>query len=294
MNRAARSPFRRFAPGLVLARKGRKVSDAAAQAYPRPLYAWYACAVLLLAYIFSFIDRTIVSLLVIPIERDLGINDAGMSLLQGFSFALFYALLGLPIARLVDARDRRVVVAAGIALWSIMTAACGLAGRFWHLFLARVGVGAGEAALLPGATSLLADYFPPERRGLAMGVFAAGIYLGAGLALVIGGLLLHLLDGTRLALPLLGALHPWQTVFIAVGAPGLVVALLMLSLREPERRGGGGAPLHLRSPCLSRHRRPPRCGSSLMKPPADACGRSAVAGSCRPGCGRGSPGGSSR
>lgn len=228
-------------------RDGPAAADAAR--YPSAGYAWYVCAVLLLAYIFSFLDRTIVSLLVIPIEHDLGLNDTALSLLQGFSFALFYALLGLPIARLVDARDRRAIVALGIALWSVMTAACGLAQRFWQLFLARVGVGAGEATLLPGATSLLADYFPPRRRGLALGVFAAGIYLGAGLALIIGGLLLRLLAGRAVDLPVLGALHPWQAVFMAVGAPGLLVALLMAAtVREPMRLGtarsqGAGLPL---------------------------------------------------
>ncbi len=225
-------------------------ADAVAAArYPAAGYAWYVCAILLLAYIFSFLDRTITSLLVIPIEHDLGLNDTEMGLLQGFSFALFYALLGLPIARLVDARNRRAIVALGIAFWSVATAACGTAQHFWQLFLARVGVGAGEATLLPGATSLLADYFPPRRRGLALGVFAAGIYLGAGLALIIGGLLLRWLATRTLVLPLLGALHPWQTVFIAVGAPGLLVALLMLTVREPERlgtaanKGAAGLPL---------------------------------------------------
>src|SRR5579863_5080549 len=130
--------------------------------YPPSKYAWYACSILLLAYIFSFLDRTIISLLVIPIEQDLGLTDTELSLVQGFSFALFYALLGLPIARWVDSSSRRRVISWGIFFWSFATAACGLASRFWHLFLARVGVGAGEAALLPGAKSLLADYFPPH------------------------------------------------------------------------------------------------------------------------------------
>ena len=216
-----------------------RARDAASggERYPPAAYAWYVCAVLLLAYILSFLDRTVISLLVIPIERDLGINDTEMSLLQGFSFALFYALLGLPIARLVDARNRRALIAAGIAFWSLMTAGCGLARQFWQLFLARVGVGAGEATLLPGATSLLADYLPPRRRGVALGLFAAGIYLGAGLALIIGGLLLRALASAEPRLPLLGPLHPWQVVFIAVGLPGLLVALLMLTVREPPRLG---------------------------------------------------------
>lgn len=214
-------------------------SAASAERYPSPAYAWYVCAVLLVAYVFSFLDRTIISLLVIPIERDLGIGDTEVSLLQGFSFALFYALLGLPIARLVDARSRRAVIALGILAWSVMTAACGTAARFWQMFLARVGVGAGEAVLLPGATSLLADCFPPRRRGLALGVFATGIFLGTGLALIVGGLLIKALEGRRLALPVLEELHTWQIVFFAVGLPGVLVALLMLTVKEPPRLGTG-------------------------------------------------------
>lgn len=203
--------------------------------YPRPAYAWYVCAILLLAYILSFLDRTIVSLLVVPIEHDLHIGDTEVSLLQGFSFAIFYALLGLPIARLIDARRRRTVIAAGILIWSVMTAGCGLANRFWHLFLTRVGVGAGEATLLPGANSLLADYFPPHRRGLALGIFATGIFLGAGSALIIGGLVIRALGTAPLHVPLIGQVHPWQAVFFVVGLPGLVVAALMMTVREPPR-----------------------------------------------------------
>jgi MFS family permease len=139
----------------------------------------------------------------------------------------------------VDARSRRAVIALGILTWSVMTAACGAAAHFWQMFLARVGVGAGEAALLPGATSLLADCFPPRRRGLALGVFATGIFLGTGLALIVGGLLIKALEGKQFALPLLGELKPWQFVFYAVGLPGVLVALLMLTVKEPPRLGIG-------------------------------------------------------
>ena len=205
-------------------------------AYPRLGYAWYVCVLLLLAYMVSFLDRSVIALLVIPIERDLAINDTQMSLLQGFSFALFYALLGLPIARIVDSKSRRTTIMVGIAFWSLATAACGMAGRFWVLFLARVGVGAGEATLLPGATSLVADYFPPTRCATALGIFATGIYFGSGIALVVGGILLIRLPATA-TLPVLGTLHAWQLVFMIVALPGLVLALAMLTVREPVRRG---------------------------------------------------------
>lgn len=205
--------------------------------WPRPAYAWYVVLVILLAYILSFVDRTILSLLVVPIEHDLHIGDTAMSLLQGFSFALLYAVMGLPLARLIDARTRRGIITVGIFVWSLMTASCGLANRFWHLFLARVGVGVGEATLLPGASSLLADYFPPERLGRAMGVLATGIFVGTGLSLIIGGALIRALGGAHIALPLLGAVYPWQMIFFAVGLPGVLVALLMLTVREPQRRG---------------------------------------------------------
>ncbi|HYW91101.1 MAG TPA: MFS transporter [Gammaproteobacteria bacterium] len=205
--------------------------------YARPGYARYVLAILLLAYILSFVDRQVLNLLVVPIEHDLGINDTQMSLLQGFSFAIFYAIMGLPIARLVDARSRRGIIGLGILCWSVMTAACGLARNFWHMFFARIGVGVGEAALLPGATSLVADYFPPERHGRAMGVFATGIFLGAGVALIAGGVLLKYLSGATVALPLLGSVFSWQLVFFVVGLPGVLVALLMASVREPPRHG---------------------------------------------------------
>ncbi|HYW02591.1 MAG TPA: MFS transporter [Gammaproteobacteria bacterium] len=210
---------------------------APAEAWPRPAYAWYVVGVMLLAYVLSFVDRTILSLLVIPIEHDLHIGDTAMSLLQGFSFAILYAIMGLPIARLIDAHTRRGIIGAGIFLWSLMTASCGLANRFWHLFLSRVGVGIGEATLLPGASSLLADYFPPQKLGRAMGVFATGIFVGTGLSLIIGGSLIKALHGVRLHLAVLGSVHSWQIVFFAVGVPGILVALLMLTVREPARRG---------------------------------------------------------
>jgi len=134
-------------------------SRGAAAAPASMAYAWTVVAILMVAYVFSFIDRQILNLLVGPIRRDLGISDTQMSLLMGFSFAIFYSLLGIPLGRLADSRSRRGLITAGIVFWSLMTALCGSARSYLQLFLYRIGVGVGEAALSPAAYSLIADYF---------------------------------------------------------------------------------------------------------------------------------------
>jgi MFS family permease len=180
----------------------------------------------------------ILALLVEPIKRDLGISDTQVGLLHGFAFAIFYTTLGVPIARLADRTDRRRLIAAGIAFWSVMTALCGLARGFWELFLARIGVGVGEASLSPAAFSMLADAFPADRLGRALGVYSSAIFAGAGIALLVGGgVAAAAASAAAVHLPLVGAVQPWQLTFIVVGAPGLLVALWVLSLREPPRRG---------------------------------------------------------
>ena len=205
--------------------------------YPKPAVAWMAVAVLMLAYTFSFIDRLILSLLVEPIKQDLGLSDVQISLLQGFSFALFYTLAGIPVGRLVDSRGRTTIVAIGVALWSTMTAVTALAQQYWQLFLARAGVGVGEATLVPAAYSMISDLFAPDRRGLALGIFSSGTSVGAGLALIIGGYAISLIsDAGERTLPLVGALEPWRLAFIYVGLPGLLVALLIKAVPEPARR----------------------------------------------------------
>lgn len=230
----------------------RPVTD---EAYPSPLYAWYVVGVLTLAYVFSFIDRQILNLLVGPIERDLGIGDTEMSLLMGFSFAVFYTLFGIPLGRLADSRSRRVIIAVGIAAWSIMTAGCGLARKYWQLALLRMGVGVGEASLSPAAYSMIADYFRPERRSTAVSVYSMGIYLGSGLAFVVGGLVIEFASGReQFELPIVGSTRPWQLIFFLVGLPGLLMAMLLSTVREPLRRGlrggtsgaGVAAPVPLR------------------------------------------------
>ena len=206
--------------------------------YPPPLYAWYVVGVLLVIYVFSFIDRQILSLLVDPIRRDLDISDTQMSLLMGFSFALFYTFFGIPMGRLADTRSRRAVIAAGLVVWSAMTAACGIARQYWHFLLLRMGVGVGEAALSPSAYSLITDYFPRRKLGVAIGVYTMGTSIGSGIAFLLGGVVVGLAgDDMTWQLPLIGAIRPWQVVFFAVGLPGILLSLLLLSVREPIRRG---------------------------------------------------------
>lgn len=212
--------------------------DKAGKSYPKPIYAWYVVGVLVVAYTFSFIDRQILSLLVGPIKRDLGISDTEMSLLQGFAFAVFYCIAGLPIGRLVDRHHRVNIIALGIFVWSVMTALCGTARSFWQLFVFRAGVGVGEAALSPAAYSIIADYFPPKRLGFALGVYGMGVYIGAGLALIIGAAVIALVsEGGSMDLPLVGEVYAWQITFFVVGLPGILVALWVWTLREPDRRG---------------------------------------------------------
>lgn len=206
--------------------------------WPSPGRAWYAVGVLFIAVIFSFVDRIILSLLVDPIKADLGLTDTDMAFLLGVAFAVFFALFGLPIGRWADRYSRRLIIGVGIFLWSVMTVACGLASNFWELFFARVGVAVGEAALAPAAFSMISDLFPREKLGRALGVYQAGAFIGAGTALLVGGVVIGLIrsEGTQV-LPLVGAVEPWQVVFFVVGLPGLLVALLMATVPEPVRRG---------------------------------------------------------
>ncbi len=197
-------------------------------------------ALLMVANILSFVDRQIISLLVDPIRADLGISDLQVSLLIGPTFAIFFCLMALPLGHLVDTRNRIRVAAIGIGLWSLATFLSGYADSFAHLFMARIGVAVGEAALFPAANSLIADSFPTERRARAIGVFALAIYLGSGLAFVFGGAVVGLAEGGSLLAYTPGWLtgfSAWQLVLIAVGTPGLVVAIAIAFLPEPARRG---------------------------------------------------------
>lgn len=201
-----------------------------------PRGAWLLLAMLFTAYVLSVIDRFLLSLLVTPIQRDLGIGDAAFGLLHGFAFVLFYVAVGIPIGRIVDRHRRVGLIALGMTGWSAMTIACGLSRQFWQLFAARVGVGVGEAVLSPAGYSLIADSFP-HRLALANSIFYLGAVVGGGLALALGGQALAFAESHGvLHLPLLGALAPWQQVFLMFGAPGLLFAALMARLPEPPRR----------------------------------------------------------
>jgi MFS family permease len=201
-----------------------------------PRYAWYVVAVLMIANVSFWIDRQILSLLVVAIRRDLGLSMTDIGYL-GAALAVFSTVMAVPIARIADSSNRRNLIAAGIAVWSVMTALGGLAGTFRRLLLARIGVGAGEATLQPAATSMLADYFPRERLGSAMGTYSMGIFIGSGVAYFVGGWIVGLVSSQdTLTWPIIGTIRPWQTVFMFVGLPGLLIAVLMFTVREPERR----------------------------------------------------------
>ena len=206
--------------------------------WPKPIYAWYAVILLCLAYAVSFVDRYMLTLLVKPVSADLHLNDTQIGLLQGLAFALFYTVMGLPIGRLADRFSRRLICSAGIFIWSLMTALCGLATSFWSLFLPRLGVGFGEASLIPGGLSLISDSFPSEKRSRPISVFMIGVPIGAGMALVISGAVIGALNAAGPAdLPLLGVLQPWQMAFIVIGLPGILISLLLLTVAEPLRHG---------------------------------------------------------
>ena len=180
-------------------------------AYPHPVYAWYVISIFYLAYTLAFIDRIIVSFLVGPIRADFNITDFQFSLISGLAFAIFYATLGIPIARLADTRNRRNIITVGITIWSLMTAICGLTSNYWQLFLARLGVGVGEATLSPAAISMISDYFPKERRALPINIYSAGVQGGAGLANIFGGLIVgYAMAGGIQEMALFGDMRAWQ------------------------------------------------------------------------------------
>ena len=200
--------------------------------------AWYVVFILTLANISSFVDRQVLSLLVKPIKRDLHLTDLEMSLLMGLSFAIFYTLFGMLIGRLADRNSRRNIIIGGITIWSAMTTLCAGVGTYTQFFMARMGVGVGEATLSPSAYSMISDLFPKNRLATALSVFSLGIFLGSGLAMLIGsGIVAKMPTEGMINVPVFGEIYPWQMIFLYVGLPGLVVALLLFTIKEPTRTG---------------------------------------------------------
>ena len=192
-------------------------------------YRWYVVAILTLAYLVSFLDRQILALMVGPIKADLQLTDTEISLLMGVAFSLFYAFMGIPLGRLADRTCRRNIIIIGITFWSIMSAASGLALKFNHLLMARIGVGAGEASLTPSAISMISDYFSRHERGRAIAFYNMGVSLSTGIAMVLGGAVISFVVNSPIVdIPFLGTLNKWQYVFFIVSIPGLVLALVVL------------------------------------------------------------------
>lgn len=197
---------------------------------------WRALPILILLSALSLLDRQVLTLMVGPIKHDLGLSDFQVGLLQGIVFSLLYGVVSLPIGWLVDRFPRRPIIWLGVTFWGVAAACCGLANNFGQLFAARVGVGIGEASLSPAAYSMLADLFPPSRLALALSIFLVGSTLGNGVAVGLGGAIVALAQtGHVFRLPLIGALASWQYVFLVTGLPGLLLGLLIFTIREPKR-----------------------------------------------------------
>jgi MFS family permease len=221
---------------------GRQSGMGREQAYPPPAYAYYTVGVLMVAYVFAFMDRIALSLVIDPIRKDLHLSDTQVSLLAGAAFVICFVIFSFPFGRWVDRGARPLALTLGVSVWSFAMLVCGLAGSMWQFFVARMLVGVGEAAVNPVAYSTIPDSFPPERRGLAMGIYASSASIGGGLAVYLGSLLLAWAERARPSLPMVGELAPWKVLFIGLGLPGLMIALLVhFTLRDPPRRASAGA-----------------------------------------------------
>ena len=214
-------------------------AKAASPPWPTAKEAWRTLWILSLVLGLSQVDRNILSLLLQPIKVDLKLTDAQMGLLIGLAFSCVYLVLSFPLSRISDRRNRKTMIAIGVAFWSVATAACGLARSFWPMFIARAGVGAGEAVNGPATYSLLGDSFPREKLPRAMAILNVGFIGGTAISMIIGGVVIAALADVHVTLPLVGPVHTWQLVFMAIGLPGLLIAAMVMSITEPARRGLG-------------------------------------------------------
>ncbi|MFV8817206.1 MFS transporter [Haliea sp. E17] len=216
----------------------RSVSASPTADYPPLAVSWYATIVLGFLYWMSLLDRFIISMLIDPIKSDLGLSDVQFGVLQGLAFIISFTLFGFVFGALADRRDRRRLIFIGVTLWSVASTACGLAQNFWHLLIARAGLGAGESSLNPSATSMISDLFPRDRLTFAMAVYSLGATIGSGTALMLGGAIIYWVTSLgEVVLPVLGPVSHWQLVFFIVGLPGFLFAFLVFSFPEPARRG---------------------------------------------------------
>ncbi|HPF27958.1 MAG: MFS transporter [Steroidobacteraceae bacterium] len=216
------------------------MSDDDQQSWPSETYSWYVVLILCVCGMVAFVDRQIINLLVEDIKQDLAISDTQISLLQGLAFAVFYAVMAIPLGRLADTGNRRWIIAVGALVWTAAAMACGLARSFWQLFAARTAVGVGEATLTPAGFSLLADLFRPQRLALPLSVYTGSSFFGSGVALIAGGAVIAWLARLDvISLPLVGEVASWQAAFIIAALPGFfVAAIFFLTVAEPRRRRG--------------------------------------------------------
>ena len=213
------------------------VTTSADDDYPSTGAANYALGLLFLAYVLSFIDRQILALLVGPIRAEFGITDFEYSLLQGAAFALLYTVAGLPLGRLADKYSRKWVIAGSVFFWSLATCTCGTAKNFWQLFMARMAVGGGEAGLAPSAYSIITDSYRPQHFGYAMAFYKSAVKVGGATALILGGFLIDFYTEIGvIEVPIIGTVQPWQATLITVGLPGLLLTLMLTTIKEPTRK----------------------------------------------------------
>ncbi len=228
---AAHAPIAEDAPPPA------SVQGGALQPWPSTADAWKTLWILSLVLGLSQVDRNILSLLLQSIKHDLKLSDSQMGLLIGAAFSILYLPLSFPLSLISDRKSRKTMIAMGVGLWSLCTAACGLATSFWTMFAARAGLGAGESVNGPATYSLLGDSFPREKLPRAMAVLNVGFVAGTAFSLILGSVVIVAVGKLHVVLPVLGDVKSWQLVFFALGLPGLLVAALMLTVREPARRG---------------------------------------------------------
>lgn len=228
-----------------------------------PGASWYALLILVLVYMVGITDRQILSIMIVPIQKDLSLTDVQISLLQGFAFATLYSTVGLLAGWAIDRFDRRFVYLISVIFWSVSCGLCGMATGFWSLFAARVGVGVGESTMTPGGYSLISDMFPKRQLSLALSIYTMGANVGVGLSFVLGGSIAAIVAAYGpVDLPIVGQVRTWQLTFIILGLLGIAVAPALLTFREPKRRGAQSTAAGLIAPAIRHFKQQPKAYSA--------------------------------